>query len=121
MKVEPPLGDVEGALPFYCSLCSNLSPGYMPAEFTKAAKAGRKESGYSGHSASCPLIPQAKRLLNPTQGFPDDLAKLLPSIYPPAVISVNFQARIALVALRTRNIHCSLCSPAPYPAVLKTN
>lgn len=23
------------------------------------------------------------------QGFPDDLAKLLPSIYPPAVISVD--------------------------------
>lgn len=65
MKADPPLGDVEGALPFYCSIYSYLSPGYMPAEFTKAAKAGRKESGYSGHSASCPLIPQAKRLLNP--------------------------------------------------------
>lgn len=71
----------------------------MPAEFTKAAKAGRKESGYSEHSASCPLIPKVKRLLNP-RAFQMILAKLFPSIYPPAVVNVVFQARITLEALR---------------------
>lgn len=64
MKVDPPLGDVEGHCHFTAPYVLTSAQARCQLS-SKAAKAGRKKCGYSGHSASCPLIPQAKRLLNP--------------------------------------------------------